>query len=47
MKDFRVPTHEELYGDNKLEIFRKMSTKAALTDFAIETGAYITEITDV
>ena len=43
MKDFRVPTHEELYGDNKLEIFRKMSTKAALTDFAIETGAFITE----
>lgn len=43
MKEFRVPTHEELYGENRLEIFRKMSTKAALTDFAIEIGAYITE----
>ena len=43
MKDFRIPTHEELYGENRLEIFRKMNTKSALTDFAIETGAYISE----
>ena len=43
MNDFKILSYSDIYGSDKLEIFKKMTTKAALTDFAIETGAYITE----
>ena len=39
MLDFTFLTEEQIFGDNKLEIFDKRGTEATVTDFAILLGA--------
>ncbi len=38
---FTLLENDQIFGDNKLEIFKIMGTKAAVTDYAILTGAYV------
>ena len=42
MSDFTFLTAEQCLGENKLDIFKKRGTVAALTDFAILLGANVT-----
>ena len=41
MSDFTFPTYEQIFGSNKLEIINKRGTKAAITDFSILLGGYV------
>ena len=36
-------TDEQIFGDSKLEIFKKIGSKAAVTDFSILLGAYVSD----
>ncbi len=40
---FTLLENNQIFGDNQLEIIKKMGTKAALTDYAILTGAYVSD----
>ena len=42
-KKITILEKNQIFGDNKLEIFEKIGTKAALTDFAILTGASLND----
>ena len=41
--DFRFLDEEQVFGDNKLDIFEKYGTKAAITDFSILLGGFNTD----
>ena len=41
MSDFTFLTQEQYFGSDKLEILEKRGTKAAITDFSILLGAYV------
>ena len=41
MSEFTFLTQEQFFEDDKLDIFKKRGTKAALTDFSILLGAYV------
>ena len=41
MSDFTFLTEEQYFGDDKLDILEKRGTKAAITDFSILLGAYV------
>jgi len=41
MKDFTFLTEEQCFGDEKLDILEKRGTKAAITDFSILLGDYV------
>ena len=41
MSDFTFLTEEQIFGKEKLEIFEKYGTKAAITDFSILLGGYV------
>ena len=41
MSDFTFLTKEQYFGDDKLDILEKRGTKAAITDFSILLGAYV------
>ncbi len=41
MSKFTFLTKEQCSGDDKLEIFKKRGTKAAITDFAILLGGFV------
>ena len=38
---FTFLTKEQLWGKQKLEIFKNKGAKAAITDFAIISGGYV------
>ena len=40
-ENFTFLTAEQCFGDNRLEIFNKRGTRAAITDFSILLGSYI------
>ena len=42
--DFTFLTEEQVFGDNRLEIFDKYGTKASMTDFSILLGGYVSSI---
>ena len=41
MSDFTFLTEEQCFGNDKLDILKKRGTKAAITDFSILLGAYV------
>lgn len=41
MSDFTFLTEEQYFGNDKLEILEKRGEKAAITDFSILLGAYV------
>lgn len=41
MKDFTFLTDDQIFGNNKLEVFDKIGTQAAITDFSILLGGYV------
>ena len=41
MNKITLLENDQLFGDNKLDVIKKMGTKAAVTDYAILTGAYV------
>ncbi len=41
MLDFTLPSREELEGEDRLEVIRKVGPKAAVTDYAILLGCYV------
>ena len=41
MNEVTLLEKEQIYGDNKLEIFNKITPKSAITDFAILLGGYV------
>ena len=41
MSEFTFLTQEQFFEDDKLDIFKKRGTKAAVTDFSILLGAYV------
>ena len=41
MSDFTFLTEEQVFGDKQLDILKKYSTKAAITDFSILLGSYV------
>ena len=43
MSDFTFLTEEQCFGNNKLDILKKRGTKAAITDFSILLGAYVSD----
>ena len=43
MSDFTFLTEEQYFGNDKLEILEKRGTKAAITDFSILLGAYVSD----
>ena len=43
MSDFTFLTEEQYFGSDKLEILEKRGTKAAITDFSILLGAYVSD----
>ena len=43
MSDFTFLTQEQYFGSDKLEILEKRGTKAAITDFSILLGAYVSD----
>ena len=43
MSDFTFLTEEQCFGDDKLDILEKRGTKAAITDFSILLGAYVSD----
>lgn len=44
MNNFTFLTEEQFFGPGKLDIFQKRGTKAAITDFAILLGGYVSDI---
>ena len=36
-------TEEQYFGSNQLEVIKKRGTKAAITDFAILLGGYVSD----
>lgn len=43
MKNFTFLTDDQIFGTSKLEIFDKIGTQAAITDFAILLGGYVSD----
>ena len=43
MSDFTYLTEEQYFGNDKLDILEKRGTQAAITDFSILLGAYISD----
>ena len=43
MSNFTFLTEEQYFGSDKLEILEKRGTKAAITDFSILLGAYVSD----
>ena len=43
MNNFTFLTQEQFFEDDKLDIFKKRGTKAAVTDFSILLGAYVSD----
>ena len=43
MSDFTFLTQEQFFEDDKLDIFNKRGTKAAVTDFSILLGAFVSD----
>ena len=43
MNNFTFLAEDQIFGQNQLEIFKKIGTRAALTDFAIVLGAYVSD----
>ena len=41
MSEYTFLTKDEVIGDNKLDVFKKRGTKAAITDFSILLGGYV------
>lgn len=41
MIELTLPTAEQIFGPNELDIIKKVGTKAAITDFAILLGGYV------
>lgn len=41
MSNWTFLTEDMYWGDNQLEVFKKRGTKAAITDFAILLGGYV------
>ena len=41
MSDFTFLTKEQVFGDKQLDILKKYSTKAAITDFSILLRSYV------
>ena len=41
MSDFTFLTEEQCFGNDKLDILKKRGTQAAITDFSILLGAYV------
>ena len=41
MSDFTFLTQEQFFENDKLDIFEKRGTKAAVTDFSILLGAFV------
>ena len=41
MSDFTFLTEEQIFGSNQIDVIRKRGTKAAITDFSILLGAYV------
>ena len=44
MSDFTFLTEEQIFGSNQIDVIRKRGTKAAITDFSILLGAYVSEL---
>ena len=47
MSNFTFLTQEQFFEDDKLDIFKKRGTKAAITDFSILLGAYVSDFEHV
>lgn len=43
MSNITLLTEEQIYGNNKLNIFNVMDPRAAVTDTAILRGAYVSD----
>ena len=43
MSDFTFLTEEQCFGNDKLDILKKRGTQAAITDFSILLGAYVSD----
>lgn len=43
MSNFTFLTQEQFFEDDKLDILKKRGTKAAITDFSILLGAYVSD----
>lgn len=43
MNNFTFLTDDQIFGTSKLEIFDKIGTQAAITDFAILLGGYVSD----
>ena len=43
MSNFTFLTEEQCFGDSQLDILRKRGTRAAVTDFSILLGAYVSD----
>lgn len=47
MSDFTFLTEEQIFGSNQIDVIRKRGTKAAITDFSILLGAYVSDYVHV
>ena len=43
MSDLTFLTKEQCFGENQLDIFKKRGNTAAVTDFSILLGAYVSD----
>lgn len=43
MSSFTFLTEEQIFGSNQLDIIKKRGTKAAITDFSILLGGYVSD----
>ena len=41
MSDFTFLTEEQIFGSNQIDVIKKRGTKAAISDFAIILGGYV------
>lgn len=44
MNDLIFLTEDQIFGNNRLEIFQKRGTKASISDFSILLGGYVSDI---
>ncbi len=47
MSNFTFLTQEQCFESDKLDILKKRGTKAAITDFSILLGAYVSEFVKI
>ncbi len=43
MSDFTFLTEEQIFGSNQIDVIKKRGTKAAISDFSILLGGWVSD----